>query len=280
MLLDSILIVITLIVLFIASYVDLKSREVPDWLSYAFVFAVLGIRFIFAVEQGWNIFWSGTVGFMVLFGLGYLFYWSSLWGGGDAKLLMGLGAAIGLPLPFSASSLNLVWFFLLVLCIGAIYGLVWLSYLAWLKKDLLFGQFKKLVSQYKNMHFVLLILTLFVLILTIVNVLFWPLIFFPLGIFYLLLFVSLVEKSSFLQKVPLSSLTEGDWLAQEVKLKNQTIPRKTVSSKDLAFLQKSLPPSTLIFIKVGIPFTPSFLFSYIAFLFGPQFVPYLLSWVY
>ena len=41
MVLDVILIILALIVLLIASYTDLKTREVPDWLNYSLIFSAL-----------------------------------------------------------------------------------------------------------------------------------------------------------------------------------------------------------------------------------------------
>ncbi|MEK6938658.1 MAG: prepilin peptidase, partial [Nanoarchaeota archaeon] len=91
MFLEATLIVVTLFALIIASYCDLKWREVPDWISYGLIFAALGIRAIFSLSSGWEIFISGALGFGVFLGLSCLLYYSYQWGGGDSKLLMGMG---------------------------------------------------------------------------------------------------------------------------------------------------------------------------------------------
>ena len=101
MVLDVTLIILALIVLFIASYTDLKTREVPDWLNYSLIFSAFGIRTIFSFELGWEIIISGLIGFVIALSIALLFYYTGQWGGGDSKLLMGMGAIIGVSYPFN-----------------------------------------------------------------------------------------------------------------------------------------------------------------------------------
>src|SRR3989338_11182534 len=169
MMLEIMLTIIALTGLLIASYTDLKSREVPDWLSYGILSSALGIRLIFSLNGKWNILFSGLFGFGVLFAVGYLFYIVSQWGGGDAKLLMGMGAVIGISLPFSASSLNVLWYFLALLLVGSIYGLAWMFFLmikSWKEMS------KPIITTLKKHHLLhigLIIGTIFLLGLTFYN---------------------------------------------------------------------------------------------------------------
>ena len=103
---QTILISLALVFLVVASYTDLKKREVPDWLNYGLIFSGLGLRFIFSFEGGWGIFLNGLAGFLVCLGIAYLFYYTNQWGGGDSKLLMGMGAVIGLGLNFENFSFS------------------------------------------------------------------------------------------------------------------------------------------------------------------------------
>lgn len=92
------LIVLTLVALVVSSITDIKTREVPDWLSFALIFAGLGIRLIQSLySTDWTFFLEGLVGFAVLFGLSAFLFYTGQWGGGDSKLLMGMGATMGLP---------------------------------------------------------------------------------------------------------------------------------------------------------------------------------------
>lgn len=150
MVLDVVLSVIALIVLFIASFCDWKTREVPDWLNYGLIFAALGIRSIFSIKLGWNILLSGALGFLVFFLIAMLFYRLRQWGGGDSKLLMGMGAVIGISLPFDSSSLSLLWFFFSLLFLGSIYGLCWMFYVAIKEKKVFLKEFRSQLSGWKT----------------------------------------------------------------------------------------------------------------------------------
>src|SRR3989344_5425440 len=119
MFLEPILIILTIITLLIASYTDIKTREIPDWLNYALLFSALGIRTIFSINHGYQILLSGILGLAVCFLIANLFYFTKQWGGGDSKLLMSIGAIIGISYPLTIQSLNLFFFFLLLLIIGA-----------------------------------------------------------------------------------------------------------------------------------------------------------------
>ena len=80
----------------LASYTDLRKRFIPDKITYfLMIIGVIywlwvGLRGDFKVEM---------LSFVLHFGgfylLSALLFYSGAWGGGDAKLLIGLGAAVG-----------------------------------------------------------------------------------------------------------------------------------------------------------------------------------------
>ncbi|MEK6964100.1 MAG: A24 family peptidase, partial [Nanoarchaeota archaeon] len=109
--------------LFIASLWDLKSREVPDWLSFSLIAVGLGSSVLYAlIFADWRILAYSVLGFLACWALGLLMFYSGQWGGGDAKLVMGLGSVLGLSwqgFPI------LVTFLLLTMVVGALYGLVY-----------------------------------------------------------------------------------------------------------------------------------------------------------
>jgi Flp pilus assembly protein protease CpaA len=273
MMLDVLLITITLVVLILSSINDIRIREVPDWFSYGLIFAAFGVRTIFSLSLGWEILVSGILGFLVFLALAFLFYYTGQWGGGDSKLLMGMGAVIGISIPFSSNSFTLLWFLLALLLFGAIYGIIWMIVLAIIRRKIFWKNFKVSIKKKKKLHFVLIITTFIFIILAILQPYLTPLIFFPLGFLYLLVFVNVVEKSCFIKRIPASKLTEGDWLAKDVKLKNKVVmTAKTLEREDvwkLKYLEvnENLKPVT---IKEGVPFVPSFLIAYIIItFFGP-----------
>jgi Flp pilus assembly protein protease CpaA len=273
--LDVLLIIITLTVLILSSINDIRVREVPDWFSYGLIFAAFGVRTIFSLSQGWQVLASGIFGFLACLALAFLFYYTGQWGGGDSKLLMGMGAVIGISFPFSAASFTLLWFFLGLLFFGAIYGLIWMSVLAIIRRKIFWKNFKIAINKRKKLHFILAILTIVFIILSLIQPFLIPLIFFPLGFLHLFLFVNVVEKSCFIRMLSASKLTEGDWLAKDVKLKNKVVMEaKTLERDDvwkLKYLEvnENLKP---VMIKEGVPFVPSFLIAYLITIFGSKFV--------
>lgn len=271
---EIILFSVGLIFLLIATYTDIKKREVPDWLNYALIFSALGLRFIFSFEKGWFFFLSGLAGFLVCLGLAYLFYFANWWGGGDSKLLMGMGALIGINLNFKALDFGLLWFFGGLLFFGVILGIIWSLVLAFKKWPEFTLNFKNLINSLKFWHYFSLSLSSAFLILSFFQPYLLSLTFFPIFIFYLLCFVKAVEDACFIKTIGIEKLVEGDWLAQDIFIKGKKIFSKTkVLEKDDLWQLRSLKMENKlnnVLIKEGLPFVPSFLLSYIFITFFSQ----------
>ena len=97
-------------VLTIASISDLRTREIPDWLSYSFIAFGLGLAVIkSSVFLNFSPIIESLTGFIAGLAIGWAMFYLGQWGGGDSKLMMGLGATLGLsfqfPLDFFASFL-------------------------------------------------------------------------------------------------------------------------------------------------------------------------------
>ena len=266
MLIDIFLLILTLIILLISSYTDIKTREVPDWVSYAFLSTAFGIRLIFSIEYDYHILLSGLLGFTLCFLLAHLLYYTRQWGGGDSKILMGMGVSIGITYPFTPSSFNLLLFFIFLLFTGAVYGLIWMLILALRNKTLFIKTFRQKLNEHKHLHSLIITITLLSVIITLFSSLFWPFILLIPIFFYLLLAVSCIEEHFFHTQKPILHLTEGDWLAQTISINNHTLfEPKTLEKSDLATLKTLHTQHKLsaVLIKEGIPFLPSFLFAYI-----------------
>lgn len=275
MVIELILIPLTIIVLLIASYADLKRREVPDWLSYGFLMAVLGIRAIFSVEQGWTILISGLLGLLVGFAIACLLYYTNQWGGGDSKLLMGMGALLGINIPLQSSSLNLFWFLLALLFLGAVYGLIWMLVVAMKYKHTFREQWVLTLRHSKRWQITIALFTLGLALLAVTYPFVWPIVPFPALVLYLFLFVNTVERGCFyIYRAP-RQLVEGDWLAEEVRVGvRKVLPAKTLEKEDLLLLKNLEVEKKLkkVLIKEGVPFVPSFMLAYLAVLGGKWWV--------
>ena len=96
MFVEGVLIGISLVWLFLAAVIDIRFHEVPNLLTYSLIVFGLGLRLLSSlITQEWAFFIYGLIGFGAMYLVGTLFYYTQQWGGGDAKLLMGLGAAFG-----------------------------------------------------------------------------------------------------------------------------------------------------------------------------------------
>lgn len=267
--LTLLLAIITIIALIFASIHDIRFREVPDWLNFSLVAAALGIRAIFSVEQGWNILVSGVLGFALMFALAYLLYLTGQWGGGDSKLLMGLGAIIGIEYPLSVQSLQLFWFMLWLLFVGALYGLIWMLILTIKNHRRFFNTFLPKLKEQGFFHITAWAAAIIFLITNYFIPVLWPLALASLILFYLFIYLKTMEELFFVQEMPLNKVTEGDWLAEDLYHNHKLLlTKRTLEKADLVLLAKQkvshLP------IKVGLPFAPVFLMAFLCLQFWPN----------
>lgn len=242
---------LALVWLIVASVQDWKKREVYNWLSFSLIIFALLFRAVKSVLFSTNDFYYGFLGFIVFFILANLLYYARFFAGGDAKLFMALGAVIGM-------SFEAVVFIFLVLFVGAAYSLIYSVFM--LRK----GFFKGLKKHYTsnrgifNLSLVgslfFLIIGLFVHILFLVVALLFLL--FP----FLYVYAKVVEEFM-IKEVRGINLSEGDWLAQDVRV------GKTLVKSNWEGLNKDevklLRGKKRIKIKQGIPFVPVFLISFI-----------------
>lgn len=97
---SSLFLLMPAVVLMIAAAIDLKTREIPDTISVA-----LAICGSMAAVYGWAgiLWWMVACGILTGLFVGLLMFRFAGFGGGDAKVIAGLGAILG---PVG------IWFFL------------------------------------------------------------------------------------------------------------------------------------------------------------------------
>ena len=295
---------LSFIALLIGSLSDLKTREVPDWVNYGLVFSGIGLNLLFSIiysdrsiavskimfnEQMVNLYTfsdqsyiiSSIMGLVIFFGVAYIMFYAGQWGGGDSKMLMGLGAMIGINISSIRQEFLLV-FFINALFVGAIYGLLWSILLVFRDKQKFRKEFSRILSKnkiVKSKKIILISLTfllvsLFLIKVYYIRILILSLAFLILTTFYLWIFVRAIEKSSMHKLVEPSKLTEGDWIVKDIIVNKEYI----AGPKDLGIEKKQIRRLVELYkkgkvnkvlIKEGIPFVPSFLIAFIiTFLFG------------
>jgi len=102
-------IILIILALFIAAYIDLNKREIPDWITYPLI--VIGFLSSLFPATFINIIFAA-----VFFIIGYIAYNKKILGGGDVKLITG----IILMLPAQYASIDFIITFLFLSCICAL----------------------------------------------------------------------------------------------------------------------------------------------------------------
>ncbi len=264
---------VAFLALVVASYTDLKTREVPDWLNYSVMAVGIGLRALFSVyysDPSYII--AGLLGLGLFVAIGLAMFYTGQWGGGDSKMLMALGSLFGITLDTNTFMLA---FFVNLLLAGAAYGLIYSIALALQNQNAFVKEYRQQISKYRNIHYI------FIAMLAVVLILFFSLqdpylrllvigmASFAVTLFIVWIFVKAVEKACMLSYVEPKILTEGDWVAQEVKYRGKIIagPKDLgVSKEQIAFLSRLYRQKKIkkVLLKQGIPFVPSFLIAFIA----------------
>ncbi len=263
---------LSLIALSIASYTDIRWKEVPDWLSYAAIFAGLGINTIASlIFLDYRIITASLLGFAVCFALALIMYYSGQWGGGDSKILMGLGSLLGLTFAKGSFLLNLIIY---IFIFGSVYGLFW-SIILMIKNWKPFKkEFLLLSKASKKYQFAAFVFALVIAIsgfflgdasLSIISLAFAL---FIIIFFYAMISLKAVEKACMLKYINPEQLAEGDWVAEDIKIGNKLVYSKKelgISRQkiDLLVRLKKRHKINKVLVKYGIPFVPAFLIAFL-----------------
>jgi len=262
------ILIITLVILIIGSITDLRTREVPDWVSFSAIAIGLGVRAIYsALEWNHTYILDGIIGFIVFFALACAIYYLGQWGGGDSKMLMALGALMGLQID---PSHFMVSFMINALFVGGVYGLLWCILLALTHFK---GVHKELEKYHKIKTVLILKIITYTVSLIVIGLAFfakdikWVLIILAatiMALYHLWLLIKAVEAKAMIKRRAVSKLTEGDWVVHEIKHRGKYIcgPKDLGLTKAKIDLLKKYKIRSIT-IKEGIPFIPSFLITFI-----------------
>ncbi len=265
---DALLLFIALILLVVAAYTDIRTREVPDWVNISGIIAGLGIRALWGLSgNGWSMLGWGLLGFIVFFALSIIMYYAGQWGGGDSKLLMAMGALLGLEFSRTGEGVS---FLLWAILAGAGYGLVCSVYLAVRNWKSFVKHYSLLLQAFKWAQLPALLVFVFGIALAIAtddNVLQFLMLSVGLlapVLLYTAIGVKAVEKCCMYRMVSPDLLTEGDWIAKPVRYKGKYL----CGPKDLGITKKQIRELKRLKIKSvlvrdGVPFVPSFLIAFL-----------------
>jgi hypothetical protein len=291
---DILLLSIGILGLLIGSYTDFKTREVPDWINYAMIASGLGLRLAYSVfSNEWSYFLYGLLGFGLFFGIACAMFYTGQWGGGDSKMLMGLGALFGtypeillnifspkvyvswMPdfMGIMADSLGfLIAFLINALFVGAVYGMIWSIVLSIKHRKEFAKEIKQKLSD-KKMTLIRRIVMIICIILLVsaffikmpeFQLLVIVVVFLSMLTIFTWIYVKSIEAVCMYKTVSAEKLTEGDWIAEDVMLDGKKVydaNKLGIEKKDIEKLIKLNVKKVVV--KEGIPFVPSFFISLI-----------------
>jgi Flp pilus assembly protein protease CpaA len=271
--------------LLIASVFDIRTKEVPDFLSYSFI--ILGLvngAFGSIILFSYKPFLFSALGFLAMLALSLLLFYTGQWGGGDSKLLMGVGAWLGLSwetgFPIIAS------FLVNMVLVGGAYGLIWALYLILKNFQSFRKEFVALLRASRRVRYMIGGAAILISALSyfLLDELFLriTLTIAPLMLFlctYLWVAAKAVEKSCFYKWVEPRQLTEGDWIVEPIKYRGKIVVKPAdfgVTKEQMAMLAKLEKEGKVrkVLIKEGIPFVPSiFIAGLVTLAFSNWFLP-------
>jgi len=110
-----------------AGYIDLKTTDIPDWITVGMIISGLGLHAIESVATvSAEPFFASLLVTIVLGFFGILMYFSGMWGGGDALLLTGVGALLPTYSGYSSWLPFPLTYLINVLIIGIFYSLAYI----------------------------------------------------------------------------------------------------------------------------------------------------------
>ncbi|MBA7649249.1 hypothetical protein ES703_57044 [subsurface metagenome] len=245
---------------------DLKKREVANWLNFSLIIFALGFRFFYCLfsqdAQGFSFFYQGLIGLGIFFVIGNLLYYGRMFAGGDAKLMIALGAILPFSENFLVNTKIFVLFFFIFLFVGAFYSLT-ISIILSLKNLKAFKkEFYKQLSKKRKIIYPVMFLGLILMAFGFIESLLFGLgiLIFILPYFYV--YAKAVDEVCMVKKVKTSQLVEGDWLYKDLKVRKKLIKVNWggLSKEEIREIKNKYKE---IKIKQGIPFTPVFLFSFL-----------------
>ncbi|MBW2982897.1 A24 family peptidase [Candidatus Woesearchaeota archaeon] len=231
---------------------DLRTREVPDWLNFSLIASGLGLGVIASLVQvSWQPVLTSLAGLILGVFIGYVMFYAGQWGGGDAKLIMGLGALFGLSFASSWSWTSLpplVVFLVNTLLVGAVYGLGWAAAMVVIH----WGEVREALKGFlgtpraKLFRKAVLVLVALAVAAALLTGGVIGLVWLVLGAaifltFYLWALIQVVEKTCMVRPKRTSALTEGDWVNVEVRAprKYRSLASDLVERQEEEFEEKN-----------------------------------------
>lgn len=266
----TISIIIGLIWIIIATIFDIKTKEVPNWLNFSLIITIIAYKLLYSIiTNNYQIILFGIIGLGIFLIIANLLYYARAFGGGDAKLLIGLGAIIWVGGEWKISAIYSIIFIVGLLLIGFVYGMMMSVIILMRKNAVERSKFFNEGKNYYKKNRLLFIASWVVIILIMVAGFYYKsvetttlsLIMIILSI--LIIYSKAIERTILTKKVMTRELRVGDWLYQDVRIKKGLVIKSKfdgLTEEEIRIIKKNFKQVT---IRDGIPFLPAFLITYI-----------------
>jgi len=265
---------ITAFFLLLASCFDLKTGEIPEKLTRGLIVIVITTAMIFSIYRVNPSFVLASVvvgtGFFIL---GYVMFYLGEWGGGDVKLLAGIGCSLGFlnsmnyfteissPLYLEGIFPYYIDYFINLAIVSSPYIIIY-SFLLGLMKPQVFEEF---TGYFKKKNSIMLILLSFAPFLLALNLGMNRLALIYLSVPFLVLislYLKAVEEIALQKTVDVDELKEGDILANDLIVDGRKVASKRnmegLDRNQIAEIKRLASEGKISNVKVrwGIRFAP------------------------
>ena len=291
MLLTSIAISVSVLFLLVASYLDLRTGEIPDWVS----FSLIGISLLIAgvdsvISSDFNLILNSLVVGAAYFAFGYLSFWLGQWGGGDVKVLAGIGCSVGylgslgvfsgMYVPYFVS------YFVNLGLVGWPYVILYSLVLGVMRPE----SFTRFMSLLRKKRTIILVAVSFLppIAALFMDIGILGIIYLALPVFVVLsVYLKAVEKVALQKTVRVSELKEYDALAEDITVDGKVVVKgkdiEGINKEQLGEIKKLAEggkiPDT-IRIRWGIKFVPILFLAFVSLLMWGDMLRIIFGWLF
>ncbi|MEM4396849.1 MAG: A24 family peptidase [Candidatus Woesearchaeota archaeon] len=283
---EILLCIFGLFMLILASIEDFKKREVYDLISYSLIAIPLISRIFYSItSQNLSYFIATIIPVIFATLFGFFMYYTNQWGGGDVKVLIGIAATIPFFPIFANNEItknllniinipfknNLFFYSFLIISFfeGAILGLIYGIYSIVKEKEKSSQMIIDSLKKHKFEQIAFTIINLFFLLtFLITKEISYLLLFFSIFLIQFLLPLIFTIEQLMIKEVTPKELTEGDWIIEDIFVDGKLFYSKKQPGVELNQIERLVKLYedgiiNTVKIKIGFPFVPAFLFSYI-----------------
>ncbi len=269
------LIILGVVWLIFAIVQDLRKREIANWLNFSLIIFAMTYRLLYSVfSNDYGFVLTGLFGLVLFFLLANLFYYMRLFAGGDAKLMIALGALLPFTESFYTNSLIFFVFVIALLLGGVVYSLIYSLGLVFINKTNFTRSLKHQIAKNENYIYLGLGIGLLFIILALflgeVSVIFLGVLIMLIPLFYI--YTKAIETSCMMVYIDPKNVSVGDWVVEEIKLPGKKTIKphwEGLSEEQVSLIKKYYKKKVLV--KQGIPFSPSFFLAFLVLIYVKYF---------